>query len=106
MKIGEKEKTIVASVSEGVQSDFRTEKYWEATNLTKQQIEDAKKQKAIEVRTNNGASLILNMPQGLKVHPKSTLAKFKKTYGKYPEEGMAVETKIDENGFSRIVLEA
>ena len=104
-KIGEKERTAVISVVEGIQSDFRTEKYWDATSLTKQEIEDAKKQKAIEVRTANGASMVLNLPAANKINPKSKLAQFKKTYGKYPEEGMTIETKVDENGFNKVVLE-
>ncbi len=105
MKLDEKEKTRITEINEGTQNDFRTENYWSATNLTKQQIADAKKTQCIEIKTENGASMVINMPSGKTIHPKSTLAKFKRTYGKFPAAGMEVDTKTDENGFHRIVVE-
>ena len=104
-KVGAVSKTTISAISEGKGKDFRTEGYWENTNLTKQQIGDAKEQPAIEIKTENGASMVMNMPKGKVIHPKSTLAKFKKTYGAYPSEGLSVDTKLDENGFNRIVIE-
>ena len=50
--------------------------------------------------------MVINLPANNRISPKSKLALFKKTYGDFPKVGMAVQTKSDENGFFRIILEA
>lgn len=105
VSIGEKEKVEIKEIKEGTQGDFRPEEYWANTDLSKSEIADAKAKQAIEIVTSNNSRMVINLPTSEMIHPKSTLAKFKKTYGKYPEEGQEVETKLDQNGFNRLVLE-
>ena len=105
MKEGTKEETTVTKMNEGIQEDFRTDKYWESFE-DKSKIKEAKKQPCLELETENGSRMVMTLPSGKAIHPKSNLAKFKKTYGKYPEIGMKVTTKLDENGFQRVVIEA
>lgn len=106
LKVGTKEETAITGIKQGPASEFRTEAYWEnIKDATPEEIEEAKNRAAIEVRTDNGARLVINLPESNTVSPASNLALFKKTYGKYPEKGQKVTTKVDENGFRRIVLE-
>jgi hypothetical protein len=107
--VGTKEKTKIARMSEGTQADFRNDKYWEAVQkkekLTDEELAEVKAQGAIEIETDNGAVMVLTLPKEKVVPAKSNLALFQNTYGDFPNEGMEVTTKIDENGFWRIVLE-
>lgn len=96
IKPGEKEDTEVVEVKEGVQTDFRTDNYWEKVEDTKENIEKMKEQPAIEVKTENGASLVINMPASKKVNPKSNLGLWKATYGDYPKVlGLAVSCIVN-----------
>ena len=116
VKAGEKADTKVTEVNEGKQSDFRTDKYfemWFSIYITQkniegsaEEIEKIKKSAAIQIRTENSAELVVNLPNNNKISPKSKLAMYKKTYGDFPKVGQKVSTKTDDNGFFRIVLEA
>lgn len=103
-KTGTQEKTKITSIEEGTAEELRGEGYWSKFEGSKDQLKDAKKQKCILVSCVNGASIVIALPKENTVHPKSTMGKFKKTYGKYPEDGMEVTTIMDENGFNRIML--
>lgn len=103
--VGTKEQTTIATILNGTQDQFRGTGYWEHTKLTPSQIESAKKESAIEIQTMNGAKMVIRLPENNRVNPKSGLGLFKKTYGSYPTVGQKVDTKIDENGFNRIVIE-
>ena len=105
VKAGARQQTKVASVTEGTQEDFRSERYWEHIEDTPDNIAKMKVQPAIEVKTYNGASMVLNMPLANLISPKSNLAAWKRTYGAYPFVGQEVSTKVDEKGFNRVVLE-
>ena len=103
--VGERQDSAITEIKEGVQEDFRSESYWASTDLSKQEIAEAKKKAAIEIVCDNGASLVVNLPSGETAHPKSTLGKFAKTYGSMPKVGLKVSTKMDTNGFYRVVIE-
>lgn len=113
VKAGEKSTTKVEVLTEGIQSDFRTDAYWEnvAEKETgkpaeiKEKIEKAKNSPALFVRCENGATMVINMPESKRIAPNSNLALWKNTYGDYPKEGQEVTTKTDDRGFDRIVLE-
>lgn len=105
VKPGEKENTVVDNITPGKQKDFRTDAYWEKVESTKEDIEKMKETAAVLVETKNGATIVINLPPGKKVSPKSNLSAWKRTYSKYPFIGQEVVTKVDENGFNRIVLE-
>ena len=107
MKAGEKADTKVSEVKEGKQKDFRSDKYFEnIQDASAEQIEKIKESAAIQVVTENGAELVINLPGNNRISPKSKLAMYKKTYGDFPKAGQKVQTKTDDNGFFRIVLEA
>ena len=107
IKVGEKKAAVIAEIKEGKASDFRTSKYWAKVEEKndKAEVERQMQQKCIEITTDNNATMVFSLPEGNLVNPKSNLALFKNTYGKYPEKGMKVQTKVDENGFNRLVLE-
>ncbi len=105
VKAGEKQETEVKEVRQGKQSDFRSDKYFENIEGSAEQIEKVKKSPAIEVVCENGASLVINLPETKVISPKSKLGSWKKTYQDYPKVGQKVTSKTDENGFQRIVLE-
>lgn len=107
IKVGERKSAKIVKINEGKAEDFRSGQYWEkvAEKNDKAEVERQKKQKCVEVITDNDASMVFALPEGNLVNPKSNLALFKKTYGKYPELNMEVQTKVDENGFNRLVLE-
>lgn len=105
IKEGEKDATKISEINEGTQADFRPESYFENFE-DKKKVKEARAQPAIQVLCENGAQTVFTLPaNGGKIHPKSNLALFKKTYGGFPEVGMEVTTKVDENGFQRVVLE-
>lgn len=104
-KVGEKTKTSVIEIHEGIEEDFRSPNFWEKIDATKDEIERLKKTAAIEILTANGARMVIRLPADDKIRPNSNIALWKKTYGDYPEEGQDVYTKTDENGFERVVLE-
>ena len=86
---------------------FRSEKYFEnITDASPEQIDEIKKSDAIQVLTDNGAELVINLPVSNRISPRSKLALYKKTYGDFPKVNQKVTTKTDDNGFFRIVLEA
>jgi len=46
-----------------------------------------------------------NVPEdGEDVHPRSKLGRFKRQYGKFPEEGMDVTVSFDESGIGDVVI--
>jgi len=106
VKAGEKADTKVTEVNEGVQDDFRTDAYFDKIEDSKEKVEQIRKSPALQIVTENGAELVINLPANNRISPKSKLAMFKKTYGDFPKVGMKVSTKTDDNGFFRIVLEA
>ena len=57
----------------------------------------------IKVTCDNGAVDYFNLPNDSVIKRKSKLYRFKKTYGKYPELNMQVNTQTDDMGFERIV---
>lgn len=108
VKVGEKSETTVVLIEEGTQDSFRSEKYWEAIlekGETPDSVEAMKVRPAIKVSTENGADMVLNLPENNIVNPASNFALWKKTYGDYPAQEQKVTTKTDEQGFNRIVLE-
>ena len=106
IKIGSKEETSVVKVQLGTQGLFRPNGYWEKVkDVSASQIDAMKKQVAVEVLCANGATMVLSLPANNKVHPKSNLALWRKTYGGNPAVGQKVVTKVDENGFFGVVLE-
>ena len=104
VKAGLKTETQVKEITEGTQEQFRTANYFDSFQ-DKTKIEVAKKQKAIKVLCENGATKVISLPMDKVVRPKSELFLWKKTYGEYPKVGQKVTSKIDENGFQNIVLE-
>ena len=99
----------IVEIQKGTQSDFRNDAYYEASKLGKNEIADAKRSPAVEVTTENGAKLVINLPKAdangvAKLHPKATLAVYKRKYGKFPAVGDSVATQLDANGFWRLVL--
>lgn len=105
VKAGERSETKVSEVIEGTQEEFRTPKYFENVEGSNEEIEKLKKAPAINVVTENGASLVINLPATKIISPKSNLGLWKKTYGDFPSVGQKVTAKTDDNGFQRIVLE-
>lgn len=113
-KPGIREETTVKSLKEGKQEDFRMDGYWENVKQKNnesdedfaQRVTDAKKSPALNVVCANGANMVINLPSGETISPRSNLAKWKNTYGDYPQEGQKVTTKTDENGFPKVVLES
>lgn len=109
VKPGDKEATKVTEVNKGEAGEFRTDKYWDKVqdknDASDEEIEKLKKKPAIEVKTENGASIVINLPDDKKIRPGSNLGLWKKTYGEFPKVDQEVNTKVDDNGFNRIVLE-
>lgn len=95
---------VITEIHKGKAKDFYTEQYWDATSLTKSQIAEQKEIKAIEIITENGAKLVIILPETEMVHPKSILGKWLKQYQKAPTEGMHIKTLVDKNGFYKVVL--
>jgi len=106
VKAGEKAQTKVTEVNEGKQESFRTDKYFENIEGSAEEIKKIRDSSAIQVKTANGAELVINLPANNRISPKSKLAMYKKTYGDFPKVGQTVATKTDDNGFFRIILEA
>lgn len=94
----------IIDIKKGKAVDFYSEEYWSATTMTKSQIAEVKDTKAIEIITEKGAKLTIILPETEMVHPKAVLGKWLKKYGKAPELNMRIKTKIDQNGFYRIIL--
>jgi len=105
VKVGAVEETKIKEINAGKQDDFRTAAYWENTDSSKSAIAEAKESPAIEVVTENGGRMVVNLPADNVVKPRSVLGRFKRTYGSYPKVGTVVKTEIDKNGFHRVVLE-
>ena len=105
MKVGEKSSTVVTEIKDGSMGEFMSDGYWANTKIEADKIPEAKLKRAIEVETANGAKMVISLPPGDEVNPKSNLGLWKKTYGDYPKKGQNVSTKIDDNGFNKIVLE-
>jgi len=106
VKAGTKEETTVAIINTGTAGQFRPEGYWAAIkDITKADIEAKKLELAIEIVAKNGATMVMAYPANNKVHPKSNLALWRKTYGAYPALNQTIMTKVDDTGFVRIVLE-
>jgi hypothetical protein len=103
-KASVQENATIQSIEEGTAGEMRPDSYWSKFEGDKQELAEAKKAPVIRVTASNGAALVISLPKNGVVHPKSTLARFKKTYKKYPEQGMQVTTIPDENGFQRIML--
>lgn len=106
VKAGEKMETKVTEVNEGKQSDFRSSAYFDKIEGSKDEIEKIKESPALQVICDNGSEAIINLPNNNRISPKSKLAMWKRTYGDFPKVGQVVQTKSDENGFFRVVLEA
>ena len=58
----------------------------------------------IKLTTENGTVEFFNLPKDGVVKPKHRLARFKATYGSYPEVGLEIKTMLNNNGFNRVVL--
>lgn len=106
VKAGEKADSKVTEVNEGKQSDFRTDAYFDKIEGSKEEIEKIKEASALHVICDNSAEMVINLPASKRVSPRSKLALYKKTYGDFPKVGQKVQTKTDDNGFFRIVLES
>lgn len=106
VKAGEKTDTKVSEVKQGKQSDFRTEKYFDNIEGSREEIEKIKESSALLVRCDNGAEMVINLPASKIISPKSKLGQWKRTYNNFPVVGQKVTTKTDENGFQRIILES
>lgn len=108
MKTGVKAKTKVKEILEGKMEDFKDDAYFDAMeNVSKDEKKAAKEAAAINVIAENGASIQIRLPKGgnMEVHPKSTLASWKRTYKEYPAVGQEINTETDQSGFGKIVLE-
>jgi len=110
VKAGTKENTKVAVVNKGTSGQFHPEAYWTQMlvmdkNITQSELVARKSQPAIEIVCANGARMVMSYPANNRVHPKSNLFLWKRTYASYPSVGQEVQTKTDENGFARVVLE-
>jgi hypothetical protein len=105
VQVGARQTTKITAIKEGTKADFYGDEYWAAIKEDKASIEAQKKQPALEVATENGATVVIAIPANKVVNPKSNLALWKKTYGKYPEVGQQINTKTDENGFQKVVIE-
>ncbi len=103
MPIGVELDSKITEIKKGLAKDFFGDEYWQATMLTKQEIAEAKNTPAIEIHTENGAKLAMILPSKKELHPKATLARFIAKYGT-PSVGQVIKTKIDQNGFYRIVV--
>jgi hypothetical protein len=102
--VGKVEDSAIERIQEGTSEEFRNSKYWESAEGSKAEIAAQKKAPAIEITTANGARLVMNLPQKEEMHPKMTLAIFKRRYGSFPKKSLKVSTQIDANGFWQIVL--
>ena len=105
-KVGEIEKTKITGIVAGRNDELRPSQYFDiaAKGTSKEELEKVKAQRAIEITCENSADLVISLPDGKSVHPKSKLAGFKRAYGKYPAVGMEVQTMRDENGYWRVIL--
>lgn len=106
VKAGEKSDTKVSEVKEGKQSDFRSDAYFDNIEGSKEEIDKIKESSAILVKCENGAEMVINLPASKVISPKSKLGMWKRTYNDFPIIGQEVTTKVDENGFQRVVLES
>lgn len=104
-KVGEISETTITEIAEGKQGDFRQDSYWENADSSKSEIAEAKNQRAVELKTANGARFVINMPKTKEMHPKSLLSRFFRTYGVAPSVGLKVKTMLDKNGFNKILLQ-
>ena len=103
---GEVSDTVVSEIQEGIMSDFIPKENLKFST-TEEDREERANQAVIQVATQNGARKIVTLPrEGKSLHPKSTLALWKKTYKEYPKIGQKVQTELDEKGFQRIILKA
>ena len=101
---GEVSDTTISKIEEGVICDFIPKDKLQFADGDN--IEERANQKAVQVSTANGARKIIALPkEGMSLHPKSTLALWKKTYRDgFPFVGQKVATELDDKGFQRIVL--
>ncbi len=53
----------------------------------------------------NAHSEYFNIPKDKPLTPRHKLARFKRTYGKFPEVGLEVSLQTDGDGFKHIVLQ-
>lgn len=106
VKAGEKQDTKVSEVKTGKQAEFRSDKYFDNIEGSKEEIEKIRDSPALLVKCENGAETVINLPPSKVISPKSKLGMWKKTYGEFPTAGQQVTTKVDDNGFQRVVLEA
>ncbi len=63
VKVGEKSETVVKEVIEGKQEDFRTDKYFDNIEGSKEKIEQIRKSPALLVKCENGAEMVINAVQ-------------------------------------------
>ena len=58
----------------------------------------------VKLRSPDGEEFTnwISIPDKIRGIEKSNIFAFKKKYGRYPEKGMEVDCRIDENGFFRI----
>jgi hypothetical protein len=102
--LGAIEKSKITKIEKGKRSDFFGVKYFE-----KYPKDEAwKAGVAIRISCENGAQCSMNLTTStngeIMVNPKSSLAKWKTTYGKYPEIGDSINTQMNEFGTIRVIF--
>lgn len=99
-KSGDVSTTTIQTVEKGKAKDLMSEEMREAS-----QYPIADDAIVLRVETANGTETFFNFPKDGVVKPKHKLARFKATYGKYPEVGMEVKTILEANGFNSLLMQ-
>ena len=99
-KSGDVSTTTIEAVVKGQAKDLMNAELREAS-----QYPIADDAVVLKVSTANGTETYFNFPKDGIVKPKHKLARFKATYGKYPEVGMEVKTILEANGFNSLLMQ-
>ena len=100
-KVGDRQPAKIVQVDFGKAEEYRNDAYFEGLDNE----EEARNAPSVRVTAENGAELVMAMPLGEYVSPKSKLGMYFRTYGGFPEVGQQVTTKVSESGYLEIVLE-
>jgi len=100
LKVGTVHKAKINSIKQGKLTDFLEISIAQKWGDTEQIV------LRVEYSTEHGYknNKLFGLPTNKKISPNSNLAKFKKTYGKYPEENMEVNVKVNDNGVISLIM--
>jgi len=105
MKVGTIAEAEVTELLEATLGEIVGDEHWEKFDKDGTQSRDTP---ALQVEATDEAGhrakLLIRLPATSEVHPKSTMARWKRTYGAFPERGQLVKLMLDADGFYQLVL--